>query len=61
MIILYKTANCYTQEGLDGSINDLIDEEWELYGSPYMSKDDEGNQIFNQAMVLRSNDANDSE
>ena len=57
-IVLYRTVSGATAMELDGAVNGLIEEGYQLYGSPYLSdRQDEGvtgRMAFYQAMTLDS-------
>lgn len=57
-IVLYRTVSAATAVELDVAVNGLIDEGYQLYGSPYLSDRQvegmAGNTAFYQAMTLDS-------
>jgi len=54
MIVEYYTVWEYSQHHLIGDVNDCLADGWELYGNPYTSINDDGDTVYNQAMVRRA-------
>lgn len=54
-IIEYNTVHDHDHRPgtLDGIINQMIQQGWELYGDPYTTSDREGDGYYHQAMVKR--------
>jgi hypothetical protein len=48
--IIYKTAEASTATGLDAAVNKLIEDGYQLYGTPYLT-DTDGGFIMFQAMT----------